>query len=164
MPVATAAAVRRQIQAGQTDPIYLLQGEDDIEKAGLAHEFEELVEEGLRAFNVERIHSGEITNGEKLGAAVASLVTAVRMLPMMAPRRVVIVLQAQGLLAPKRESDAASRALEELEELFTNPAPQTTLVLVAGPLDKRSRIYKLLVKQATLVECGVLENLEDAAR
>jgi len=164
MPVATAAAVRKQIQAGKADPIYLLQGEDEVEKAGLAHEFEELVEDGLRAFNVERIHSGEITNGEKLAAAVASLVTAVRTLPMMAPRRVVIVLQAQGLLAPKRESDAATRALEELEELFTNPDPQTTLVLVAGTLDKRSRMYKLLAKQATLVECGVLESIEDAAR
>ena len=164
MPVATAAAVRKQIQAGTADPIYLLQGEDDVEKAGLAHEFEELVEDGLRAFNVERIHSGEITNGEKLSAAVASLVTAVRTLPMMAPRRVVIVLQAQGLLAPKRESDAAARALEELEDLFTNPDPQTTVVLVAGTLDKRSRMFKLLARHATLVECGVLESVEDAAR
>jgi len=164
MPVATAAAVRKQIEAGTADPIYLLQGEDEVEKAGLAHEFEGLVEEGLRAFNVERIHSAEITNGEKLGAVVAALATAVRTLPMMAPRRVVIVLQAQGILAPKRESDAAARALEALEELFTNPDPQTTLVLVAGTLDKRSRIYKMLAKQATLVECGVLENVDDAAR
>src|SRR6187399_46602 len=164
MPVATAAAVRKQIQAGTADPIYLLQGEDEVEKAGLAHEFEGLVEEGLRAFNVERIHSGEITNGEKLGDVVASLMTAVRTLPMMAPRRVVIVLQAQGILAPKRESDAAARALEDLEDLFSNPDPQTTLVLVAGTLDKRSRIYKMLAKQATLVECGVLENVDDAAR
>jgi len=164
MPVATAAAVRKQIQAGTADPIYLLQGEDEVEKAGLAHEFEGLVEEGLRAFNVERIHSGEITNGEKLGDVVASLMTAVRTLPMMAPRRVVIVLQAQGILAPKRESDAAARALEDLEDLFSNPDPQTTLVLVAGTLDKRSRIYKMMAKQATLVECGVLENVDDAAR
>ena len=164
MPVATAAAVRKQIQAGTADPIYLLQGEDEVEKAGLAHEFEGLVEEGLRAFNVERIHSGEITNGEKLGDVVASLMTAVRTLPMMAPRRVVIVLQAQGLLAPKRESDAAARALEELEDLFTNPDPQTTVVLVAGTLDKRSRMFKLLARHATLVECGVLESVEDAAR
>jgi len=164
MPVATAAAVRKQIQAGTADSIYLLQGEDEVEKAGLAHEFEELVEEGLRAFNVERIHTGEVTNGDKLADAVASVVTAVRTLPMMAPRRVVIVLQAQGLLVPKRESDAATRALELLEALLKNPDPQTTLVLVAGTMDKRSRIYKLLAKHATLVECGVLEGVDDAAR
>ena len=164
MPVATAAAVRTQIQSGSADAVYLLQGEDEVEKAGLAHEFEELVEDGLRAFNVERLHTGDVTNGDRLASAVASLMTAARTLPMMAPRRVVIVLQAQGLLVPKRESDAATRALEELEELLKNPEPQTTIVLVAGTLDKRSRIYKLLAKQATLVECGVLETVDDASR
>lgn len=164
MATATAAAVRKQIQSGTADAVYLLQGEDEVEKAGLAHEFEELVEEGLRAFNVERIHTGDVTNGDKLAAAVSSVATAVRTLPMMSPRRVVIVLQAHGLLVPKRESEAATRALEELEDLLKNPDPQTTLVLVAGTLDKRSRIYKLLAKQATLVECGVLESVDDAAR
>ena len=164
MPVATAAAVRKQIQAGSADAVYLLQGEDEVEKAGLAHEFEELVEEGLRAFNVERLHTGDVTNGDRLASAVGSLVTAARTLPMMAPRRVVIVLQAQGLLVPRRESDAATRALEELEELLKNPDPQTTIVLVAGTLDKRSRIYRILAKQATLVECGVLESVDDSAR
>jgi DNA polymerase-3 subunit delta len=162
--VATAAAVRKQIRAGNADPVYLLQGEDEIEKSGLAHEFEELVEEGLRAFNVERIHAGEVTNAERMASTISDLVTAVRTLPMMAPRRVVIVLQAQGLLVPKRESEAATRALEELEGLLKEPEPQTTLVLVAGAIDRRSRIYKLLARQATLVECGVLENADDAAR
>ncbi len=151
-------------QSGSADAVYLIQGEDEVEKAGLAHEFEELVEEGLRAFNVERIHTGEISNGDKLASAVSSLVGAVRTLPMMSPRRVVIVLQAQSLLVPKRESEAATRALEELEDLLKSPDPQTTLVLVAGTLDKRSRMYKLLAKQATLVECGVLESVDDAAR
>lgn len=164
MATATASAVRKQIQSGTADAVYLLQGEDEVEKAGLAHEFEELVEEGLRAFNVERIHTGDVTNGDKLAAAVSAVATAVRTLPMMSPRRVVIVLQAHGLLVPKRESEAATRALEELEDLLKNPDPQTTLVLVAGTLDKRSRIYKLLAKQATLVECGVLESVDDAAR
>ena len=76
---------------------------------------------------------------------------------MMSPRRVVLVLQADSLLAPKRESDAAARALDDLESLLKRPEPQTTLVFVAGTLDRRSRMYKLLTKQATLVECGVIE-------
>lgn len=164
MPVATAAAVRKQIRSGDADAVYLLQGEDEVEKSGLAHEFEELVEEGLRAFNVERIHAGDVTSGDKLAATVSSLIAAVRTLPMMAPRRVVIALQAHALLVPKRESEAATRALEALEHLLKNPEPQTTLVIVAGAIDKRSRIYKVLAKQATLVECGVLETLEDASR
>jgi len=164
MPHITAAAVRKQISSGDADPIYLLQGEDEVEKSALAHEFEELVEEGLRAFNVDRIHAGDATSGDKLATAVASLVGAVRTLPMMARRRVVMVFQADQLIVPKRESEAATRALDELAALLRAPEPQTTLVLVTGSLDKRSRMYKLLAKQATLVECGVLENVADAER
>jgi len=94
MPVATPAAVRKQIESGKTDPIYLLLGEDDVEKSALAAEFAEIVEEGLRAFNVERVHAGDMTTGDRIAHGVAELVSAVRTMPMMAPRRVVIVTQA----------------------------------------------------------------------
>jgi len=162
MATLTPSAVRKQIAAGNPDPIYLLQGEDEIEKSGLAGEFADVVEEGLRAFNVERIHAGEMTTGDKLADGVASLVAAVRTLPMMAPRRVVIVMQAETLLVPKRESEAAARALDELATLLEHPEPQSTLVFVAAPLDKRVRIWKLLQKHATIVECGVIEDLTAA--
>ena len=164
MPVATPAAVRKQIAAGAPDPLYLIQGEDEVEKGALAGEFVELVDEGLRAFNVERIHAGDLTTGDRLADGVASIIDAARTLPMMSPRRLVIVLQAEVLLAPKRESDAGVRALERFEDFLKKPEPQTTLVLVAGTLDKRSRMFKLLAKQATLVECGVIEDQADAER
>jgi DNA polymerase III subunit delta len=91
-------------------------------------------------------------------------VSAARTLPMMSPRRVVVVLQAETLLAPRRESEAAARALEQVEALIRQPEPQTTLVFVATALDKRSRLYKLLAKEAAMVDCGVLENAADAER
>src|SRR3954464_7855748 len=149
MALHTPATVRAQIAAGTPDSIYLLIGEDEVEKSALAAEFADLVEEGLRAFNVERVHAGDFTTGDRLLDGVGSIVAAARTLPMMAPRRVVAVLQAETLLAPKRESEAASRALETLEALFKAPEPQSALVLVAGALDKRSRMYKLLTKHAT---------------
>ena len=164
MPFVSAAAVRRQIQAGSPDPLYLLLGEDEVEKSALAHEFEGLVEDELRAFNVETIHVGEATTGERVATAVSTLIDAARTLPMMAPRRVVIVFQAGSLLVPKRESETAERALNELERLVTNPEPQTTLVLVSSAIDKRSRMYKLLARHATLVECGAVEDRADAER
>jgi len=164
MPTATPASVRKQIDAGGPDPIYLLQGEDEVEKSALAAEFAALVEADLQAFNVDRIHAGDMTTGDKLADGVAGLIDAVRTLPMMSPRRVVVVFQAEALLAPKRESEAATRAHERLEALFNAPEPQTTLVLVAGPLDKRSRMYKLLAKQATVVECGAIADQADAER
>jgi len=158
------AAVLKQIAAGTPDPLYLLQGEDEVEKSALASAFADLVEEGLRAFNVERIHAGDFTTGDRLADGVGSIVAAVRTLPMMAPRRVVIVPQAETLLVPKRESEAAARALEQLDELFKEPEPQTTLVLVAAALDRRGKMFKTLQKHATIVECGIVADLADAER
>jgi DNA polymerase-3 subunit delta len=164
MPVATASAVRAQIASGTPDAVYLLLGEDDVDKSALAADFADLVEDGLRAFNTERIHAGDLTTGERLVDGVASLVAAARTLPMMSPRRVVVVLQAEALIAPKRESEAATRALEQFEALIKQPDPQTTLVLVAGALDKRGRMYKLIARHATIVECGVIEDAAAAER
>ena len=164
MATLTPAAVRTQIAAGEADPIYLLQGEDDVERSALASEFVELVEEGLRAFNVETIHAGEMTSGERIADGVGSLVAAVRTLPMMAPRRVVVVAQAETLLAPKRESEAATRALEQLEALVEKPEPLATLVFVAATLDKRTRMFKLLSKHATIVDCGSPADVAGAER
>ena len=164
MSTASVSSVRKQIASGSPDPLYLLQGEDEVEKAALAHEFETLVEEDLRAFNVDRIYAGEVTTGERLAAIASSVVASARTLPMMSPRRVVLVLQADGLLVPKRESDAGARALDQLEALVTRPESDVTVVIVAGAVDRRSRMYKLLSRHATVVECGVIETLADAER
>ncbi len=164
MPVATPAAVRKQIAAGTADPLYLVLGDDEIDKSALAAEFAELVEEGLRAFNVERVSAGDWTTGDRLLAGVAELTAAARTLPMMSPRRVVILTQAEVALVPKRESDAADRAVTALAALLEAPEPQTTLVLVATTIDGRSRMFKLLSKQATIVRCGVIEDIADAQR
>jgi DNA polymerase-3 subunit delta len=164
MPVVSSASVRKQIKSGLAEPLYLLLGEDDIEKSALAAEFAGLIEEDLQAFNVERVHAGDMTSGDRLADGVATLAAAVRTLPMMAPRRVVVVTQAELLLVPKRESEAATRALDRLETLLKAPEPHTTLVLVAGTLDRRSRMFKLLMKQATVVECGTIEDQADAER
>jgi DNA polymerase III delta subunit len=164
VPTLAASAVRRQIAAGAPDPVYVITGEDELEKSALAAEFADLVEEGLHAFNVERLHAREWTTGDKLVDGVDSVIAAARTLPMMAPRRVVTVLQAEAVLAPRRESDGAARALEALEALLTNPELQTTLVLVTATLDKRTRMYRLLQKQATIVECGAIEDRADAER
>src|SRR5438552_436612 len=164
MPVASPAAVRQQIASGSPDRVYLLQGEGEIEKSALAGEFAELVDEGLRAFNVERIHAGEMTTGDRLADGVGGLLAAARTLPMMSPWRVVLVPQAEVLLAPRRESEAAARAHEELEAYFENPEAQTVLVLVAAPINKGSRMFKVLSKRATIVECGALADQADAER
>jgi len=164
MAIRTPADVRKQIASGETDPIYLLQGEDDVEKSALASQFASLVDEGLAAFNVERMHAGDWTTGDRLSEGVANLIAAARTLPMMSPRRLVIVSQAEVMLAPKRASDAAESALEQFVQMLEKPERLTTLVLVAAALDKRTRTYKALAKHATIVDCGSPEDVAGAAR
>ena len=107
MPALTTTILRKQLAAGETDPLYMLVGADDLEKSSVAAEFAEMVEEDLRAFNVERIYGGE--------TKVDALIDAASTLPMMAPRRVVVVAEAEKLLIPKRESKASEAEQERLE-------------------------------------------------
>jgi len=158
MPVLTAASLREQLAsaAGDTGPLYALQGADEVEKAAIAAEFTQTVDEGLRAFNVERFYGGEMT--------VDDLVNAASTLPMMAPRRVVIVLEAEKLFVPKRESKAAEQELERLEAFLDRAPGHATVVFVCGALDARRRVVKQLLKQAQVVDCGTIDNAADAER
>jgi DNA polymerase-3 subunit delta len=156
MPPLSAAALRKQLAAGQTDSLYLLLGEDDTEKAAVAAEFIETVDEGLRAFNVDRLYGGEVT--------VHDVIDAVATLPMMAPRRIVLVLEAEKLLIPKREGKAADADQATLEAFLEKPPDHATVVFVSAPLDQRRRIVKLLGKAAHVVDCGTIGDAADAER
>ena len=154
MPPITAAAVRKQIASGETGPLYVLVGADDAEKSAMAHEFAAMVDEGLAAFNVERLYGGE--------TKVDDVIQAANTLPMMVPRRVVMVLEAERLLIPKRESKAAEDEQERLEEFLKDPPRHTSLVFVCGALDMRRRVIKLLLKEAQVVDCGTITSTADA--
>lgn len=156
MPALTLAALRKEIAAGTTGPLYVLVGADDAEKAAVATEFAEIVEEGLQAFNVERLYGGE--------SAAGTLIDAAQTLPMMAPRRVLLVLEAEKLLIPKRESKAAEEDQERLLRFVADPPPHATVVFVCGALDQRRRIVKQLLAEARVVDCGSIETEADAAR
>ena len=154
MPPITPSVVRKQIASGATAPLYMLVGADDAEKSAVAGEFAGLVEEGLEAFNVDRLYGGEIK--------VDAVIDASQTLPMMAPRRVVIVLEAEKLLMPKREGRAADEEQARLEAFIEKPPGHATVVFVCGPLDMRRRVPKLLVKHAQVVDCGTIETPADA--
>jgi DNA polymerase III subunit delta len=167
VPGGTPQTVRQQVKQGQPQPIYLIVGDDDAEMSQLTAELSTLVEDELRAFNLERIYAGE------KGASPASIVESSRTLPMMGDRRVIVVLRAERLLKPKRrgkpldEDDAEEEAeppsdLDVLEAYVRSPEPMTTLVLVAADVDRSRKLYKSLSKQATIVECWGLKPGRDA--
>ena len=152
----TPAAVHTQIASGTLDPLYLVLGDDEYEKAELAVEFEEAVDAELRAFNVERFHGGDVS--------LRAILDAARTLPMMASRRLVVALRAERILEPKRESEAVARDADALLAFIQHPPSHATLVLVAGRLDERRRVTKRLLAEATVVRCGALETVHDAQR
>jgi len=136
-------------------PLYLILGADEAGKVALAGEFLELVEPELRAFNLDRLYGGE--------TSALAVVDAARTLPMMVPRRVVMLLHAERLLEPKKESEAATRDLEALEEYVKAPV-ETACVVFVGNLDKRKRLAKLLLSKAVVVECSGPADAVEAAR
>jgi DNA polymerase-3 subunit delta len=116
----------------------------------------DVIDEGFRAFNVERLYGGETTADEMMDAA--------NTLPMMAPRRLVIVHDAERLLAPKRESKAADAAQERLEAFLKSPPGHATVAFVCGGLDQRRRAVKILLNEAHVVDCGTIADAADAER
>jgi len=144
-------------------PVYLLLGDDDAEIARLTSEITAVVEDELRAFNVERMYAGE------KGVTPASIVESARMLPMMSDRRVVVVLRAERILKPKRKSKQAeadddedggeaASDLDVLTEYVQNPSPSTSLVLAASDIDKTRKLGKTLYKHAKVIECWGLKS------
>ena len=155
MSTPTPADVRKQIKAGQTDPLYLLIGEDEEEKSNLAAEFQDAIEVDLRPFNVQRVYGDDTTIGAVLDAA--------RTFPMLSPRRMVIVLRAEHLLVPKRESETTKRELDDFRAFVQAPEPHASVVLVASKLDGRTSMTKLLLKCATVLECEGIRDANAAA-
>lgn len=152
MPTLTPAALRKSLTSGQLAPVYVLAGEDFQEKDSLLDALIECVDAELRAFNVERLHGAE--------TSAAIVLDAVRTLPFAAPRRMVIVIGADPMLAPKRESEVAVRATEALEAYVKAPIDSTTLVFVAETLDARRTIVKRLLETAVVVRCAAPEKGE----
>jgi DNA polymerase-3 subunit delta len=156
LPTLSPADVRKHIASGRVGPLYLLLGPDEAGKIGLAAEFLELIEVELRAFNVDRLYGGETT--------AADVVNAARTLPMMVPRRLVLVLHAERLLNPKKESEATSRDLDMLEAYAKAPVDSACLVLVADAVDKRRTLAKVLMSKAAVVDVAGPADAVEAAR
>ena len=163
MPVASPADVRAAVARRTPAPLYLILGDDEAEMSNLAADVMSLVEDELRAFNVDRLYAGE------KGTTPASIVEAARLLPMMGDRRVVVVMRAERVLKPKRrgKADAADEDGEDAEPAtdadaltayLQSPVDSTTLVLIAADVDKTRRLGKALYKHATVVECWGLKN------
>lgn len=127
---------QRSLQSGQVSPVYCLFGEETflIEEA-----VQQLTEKALdgapRDFNVDIFYGSD--------AEAATVRDAIEMLPMMAPRRVVILKEADKLSA---------KDLEELLAIVEAPIDTATVIVVADKVDQRKKFFKLIESNGSLVK------------
>jgi DNA polymerase-3 subunit delta len=157
-------ALRRNINAGKLDRVYLFLGEDVKLVDRLVDAIEATIDVADRPFAVDRIYAGEAT-----GAPV-DIAASCRSLPMLGDRRLVIVMRAERILKPKRAAKAGSEDAEDedadadpesaatdftpLEDYLSNPSSFATLVFVATDVDRTRRFTKKLVVKAQVVTFG----------
>lgn len=147
--IRTPQGLRREIRDGKLLPLYLLLGSDEAEKTSLADEIIEVLDKDLRVFNLDRFYGAEVSP--------QALVDTARTLPMGTDRRVVVVSQAEKLIEPKRSGESVTKALSSLSDYVMSPEPLTSVVLIAGALDRRRKLTTLLMKKAAVVDCAGVE-------
>jgi DNA polymerase-3 subunit delta len=151
-----------QIAAGTVASVYFIVGPDAELKARMTRALAETLEADLRDFNLDRQHAAESKSDQR--KQLWTVLDLARTLPMMAPRRVVILLGAEKVLAALREAEGATDELDAFESFLKAPEPHATVAFVtAGDADGRSKAVKLLEKYAVVVDCNPLEDAGDAA-
>jgi DNA polymerase-3 subunit delta len=100
---------------------------------------------GVAAFNEDKFTAGETD--------VEAIVSAARTVPMMAPRRFVLVRGAERWDAGEGDSSPFDR----LSEYAAAPVDTTCLVVVAQKLDGRRKLVALARKQGFFVACETMD-------
>jgi DNA polymerase III delta subunit len=159
----TPAQVKAQIARGDLEPLYLVTGDDEAEMDLLAAALSDSVEEDLRAFNVQRFY------GTEAETRLAAVLDAAGEFPMLAARRVVLLMQAQLVLAGKKgrpadagEGDGDERAeaappgsgkvsdLDLLKRYAERPFTHAVVALFGRGLGRQ---FGALAKRAVVVKC-----------
>lgn len=155
-------SVVKQAKSGKLLPVYLFVGDERL----LRDRAVEAVRAaalggGVAAFNEDKFTAGE--------ASIDRIVSAARTVPMMAPKRFVLVRSLERWDKQKasddddanaNDDDAQTTPLDELNEYAKAPIDSTCVVLIATKLDGRRRLVSLARKQGFLVECNPLDAQE----
>ena len=146
----TPEALREQLAAGRFQPAYLLAGSEAVLREEAFEALREAVLQGSGSdFDLDRFDAA--------GLSAASLADTLRMLPVLAPRRLVVV--------DGPEQRRASKFATALPDLLEDLPAETDCVLVvrSADLDRRTRWVKAFLKRKALVECDPPTNAREVA-
>ena len=142
----TPAQAVAQARQGKLLPFYLVAGEERLLRDEVVAALRTAaLAGGVAAFNEDKFTAGE--------CAVEAVVSAARTMPMMAPRRFVIVRGGERWDAGESEG-----ALERLAEYASAPVDTACMVIVATKLDGRRKLGKDARAKGTLVACDPLDS------
>lgn len=128
--------LRRDIAAGRLAPVYLLHGEEGYFIDELTKDFEKLVPETERDFNLYTLYAPQV----KMDLVAATC----RRVPMMAARQVVILKEAQAI---------SGRDLNLLAPYAEQPNPSTVLVISSrGEKAKGTALLNAVKKSGIVFE------------
>lgn len=150
----TRESLREQIRTGDFAPVYVLYGEEDFLRNLAAETIAEraLPKEVPREFNLADF---SLNNHEAL---VSAFETA-RQLPMMSPRRVVIIRDVR-IAATSAGDTLKEMYLDGLERYLSDPSPETILIFLADEFNATRKAAKLLKQKAAIVEFSELSEDE----
>lgn len=128
--------VEKSIEAQNFHPIYFFFGEEPY-----------LIQQATQYLKVCALAGGaadfNFTSFYAADVNVSQVRDEVETLPMMAPRRVILLREVH---------DLTDKEWQELESLFTSPVDSSVFILSAGKIDKRKKFFKILLEKAQLVE------------
>jgi DNA polymerase-3 subunit delta len=145
-----------QARKGKLLPVYVVAGEERFLRDQVVAELRAAaLGGGVAAFNEDRFTAGEVDADKVIAAA--------RTVPMMAPKRFVLVRglerwdASSGSGASGDGADAKVAPLDKLATYAGQPIDSTCMVLSAEKLDGRRKLTALAKKQGFLVSCEVLD-------
>lgn len=135
-------ALTKELKKGAIRPAYLLAGQEALFRDDALAALRAAVLGGpADDFNFDRL-DGERSTAQLLQEAAARL-------PVMAPRRLVLLVEPDGRKA------GAKVLVESIPDVVKSlkDRDDAVLVVTASKVDKRSRFYKAFAEPATVIEC-----------
>lgn len=136
MPSIEAQQFYAEVDQGNCAPLYFLFGDEPyLLNQSVDRLRKTVIDPASADFNLDIYYAAD--------SEVSAIKDSVEMLAMMAPRRLVIVKEAQ---------DFSDKEWASLEGLFEKPVDSTVFVLVASRVDRRKKSIKLLIDKSRAVE------------
>lgn len=140
--VATYDSIMRDLKAGNVSPLYVLMGDESY----YIDKISDYIQKNILPADQQAFDQTVVFGADVNAAQIADLAMQ---FPMMAPKRVIIVKEAQGL-----------RSLEKLATYAQKPQPKTVLVICYknGTINRRSKFVAAVEKNGVVFESKKLRD------